>query len=406
MIPKRPKKPCSSAAKRPSALHGRARFLVGGFMLVSPLALAQPAPPSPPSPPAGPSRPEHPQPAAPAFEARGRVADEAVRQLPPGTPEFVAHALHQSLLAPGFGFTSVPIISPPQQELRRLVPCSRNKIYDEGAIPSVVPNSETDRDPAGCEGSYQSGGDTNTVANAFFEELGTNGRSCVTCHQPPSGMSISVANIQARLKDNQGTDPLFAGVDGANCPNYLPPNIDGTDDFEKAHSLLLERGLIRIFLNVPTNAEFTVTVARDISFDGHLGCNSDPQFNLDTSPAPNQTAQILSFYRRPRISANLNFIMAAGAGGSGPTLMWDGRETSLEIQASHATFDHGHAQSQIPPSLQQISEIVAFEKGFFSAQSFGKRAHELDAAGAKGGPENLSSAPTGQAGPPIFDEFN
>src|ERR1700733_7120490 len=32
--------------------------------------------------------------------------------------------------------------------------------------------------------------------NPFFEPLGSNGRACVTCHQPGSGMGLSVAAIR------------------------------------------------------------------------------------------------------------------------------------------------------------------------------------------------------------------
>jgi hypothetical protein len=59
--------------------------------------------------------------------------------------------------------------------------------YERGQIPPVVPQNESDDDPSGKNGSYQPDGGTPTASNAFFEQLGTNGRSCVTCHQPPSG---------------------------------------------------------------------------------------------------------------------------------------------------------------------------------------------------------------------------
>ena len=61
-----------------------------------------------------------------------------------------------------------------------------------------------------------------------------------------------------------GKDPLFAAVDGSNCPD-LP------QDQEKSHSLLLNRGLIRVFLPVPKNAEFTIEVVSDPT-----GCNTSP----------------------------------------------------------------------------------------------------------------------------------
>jgi hypothetical protein len=63
------------------------------------------------------------------------------------------------------------------------------------------------------------GGPTNTRDHPFFKALGSNGRACVTCHQPADGMSLSVATIQQRWSETAGKDPLFAMIDGANCPS-------------------------------------------------------------------------------------------------------------------------------------------------------------------------------------------
>jgi len=115
---------------------------------------------------------------------------------------------------------------------------------------------------------------------------------------------------------------------------------------------------------------------------------------------------MISIYRRPRISASLNFVNLPGL-SEGPAIMWDTREPSLDSQARDATL--GHAQAQNPPTAAQIAQMVGFENGIFSAQSYDNRAHNLDAAGATGGAKNLSSAPTGQGGPPngiTFTEYN
>src|SRR3954454_21160400 len=145
------------------------------------------------------------------------------------------------------------------------------KIFNQGGIPAVIPKLEIDNDPNGQVGSYQPGGQTVTSQNAFFQSLGTNGRSCATCHQPASGMSVSLRNILKRLNKTKGTDPLFAPVDGANCPTLVPAaDTSGSvvggfkgkskKDFKAARSLLLTKGLIRIPLPVPPGAEFTVDV--------------------------------------------------------------------------------------------------------------------------------------------------
>ena len=42
-------------------------------------------------------------------------------------------------------------------------------------------------DPAGALATFQPNGATVTANNAFFQNLGTNGRTCFSCHQPQAG---------------------------------------------------------------------------------------------------------------------------------------------------------------------------------------------------------------------------
>jgi cytochrome c peroxidase len=69
--------------------------------------------------------------------------------------------------------------------------------------------------------------------------------------------------------------------------------------------------------------------------------------------------------------------------------MWDGREPSLESQSVDATL--GHAQANASPTTSQQQQIVDFETGLFTAQSFDNGAQDLDANGATGGPVDLQS---------------
>src|SRR5262249_7959752 len=48
------------------------------------------------------------------------------------------------------------------------------------STPPVIPESKTDLDPTGAIGTYQPSGATQTSANAFFQDLGTNQRTCLT----------------------------------------------------------------------------------------------------------------------------------------------------------------------------------------------------------------------------------
>jgi cytochrome c peroxidase len=233
-------------------------------------------------------------------------------------------------------------------------------------------------DPTGLLQTINIKGRTNTKG-AFFQSLGTNGRSCSTCHVADEAMSIAPPQIRARFAQSRGRDPLFAAFDGANCPNGRPSDA-------AAHSLLLSHGLIRIPLPMPNGAEFTVRVVHD-----PYGCAlvADPGTGVLT----------LSTYRRPLPTANLGFLS---------TVMFDGRESpagattalatvstfptnlkkDLTQQAIDATLTH--AQATTAPSAAQLTDIVSFEMGLFTAQVYDRSAGDLHAHGALGGALNLS----------------
>lgn len=200
--------------------------------------------------------------------------------------------------------------------------------------------------------------------NPFFQDLGTNGRRCVTCHQPDAAWTITPDNVRARFVATTGADPIFRSNDGSNC--------EGVDDINgnraAAYSLLLSKGLIRVGIDVPGDAEFSV-----LSVDDPYGCG-----------APLQT---VSVYRRPLPSTNLAFLSA---------VMWDGRESSatttvlqdLAKQASAAT--RGHAQAARDLTADERRQIVAFETALFSAQGLDRDAGSLSSQGATGGAVRLS----------------
>jgi cytochrome c peroxidase len=232
-------------------------------------------------------------------------------------------------------------------------------------------------DPTGALQTINANGRTNTNG-AFFQSLGTNGRSCSTCHVADQAMSMSPPQIRERFAQTHGRDPLFAAFDGANCPNGKPAD-------PAAHSLLLSHGLIRIPLAMPAGAQFTVTVVHD-----PYGCAlvADPKTGVLT----------LSTYRRPLPTANLRFLS---------TIMFDGRESpagattalgtistfpvnlnkDLTQQAIDATLTH--AQAATAPTSQQLADIVSFEMGIITAQVYDRSAGDLHARGALGGARNL-----------------
>jgi cytochrome c peroxidase len=253
-----------------------------------------------------------------------------------------------------------------------------------GKFPSVLGQYHRHSDPDGAVETYNLGAPTHTHDNAFFQSLGTNGRACATCHEPRSAWGVSVASIQKRFNHSNGNDPIFRVVDGATCDT---DDVSSLDAKRKAYSLLLSMGLIRIFLPLPdTQLGSDPPVARDYEITAitdPYGCT-----NLSSTPA------IVSIYRRPLPSTNLNFLTECPS--SDPScaplsIMWDGREPSFESQATDATL--GHAQALNPPTSAQVAQIVSFETQIFDAQVRDKAAGRLDKDGAEGGPTFLAQQP-------------
>jgi hypothetical protein len=81
--------------------------------------------------------------------------------------------------------------------------------------PSEIPELQVDDDPTGKIATYQPGGATNTTDNAFFQNLGTNGRTCFTCHQPHAGIKM---HRLAGVKMHHGPDATSAVFSGTGKP--------------------------------------------------------------------------------------------------------------------------------------------------------------------------------------------
>jgi cytochrome c peroxidase len=203
------------------------------------------------------------------------------------------------------------------------------------------------------------------LTGPFFQSLGTNGRSCATCHVATDAWSITPEHIKARFYAMGGQDPLFRTNDGSTCADA---DVSTTEKAESAYRLLLNKGLIRVQLPIPQNAEFSVAAV------------DDPYY---CAPIPGN----LSVYRRVLPGTNLRFLS---------TVMWDGRESAsgntleqnLRSQAIDATL--GHAQGAAAPSDDQLDSIVQFELSTYTAQTFSHAAGKLDEDGGRGGPFPLS----------------
>jgi hypothetical protein len=229
-----------------------------------------------------------------------------------------------------------------------------------------LPNERAFSNPGGVL-STQSAAGGFEPDNPFFATLGTNGRSCFSCHRPAQAWSVTPAELRDRFEQTAGLDPIFRTNDGSNCEAAPVATVEQR---RQAFSFLLTKGVIRVGLEVPAGAEFEV-----VGVDDPYKCGS-----------PLTSA---SLYRRPLPTTNLGFLN---------TVMWDGRGTAaghavkddLVAQAREATL--GHAQGSAP-SPAQLRGIVEFELGLFTAQSRDHAAGSLALSHGQSGPGGLARQP-------------
>jgi hypothetical protein len=270
----------------------------------------------------------------------------------------------------------------------------------------ALPAEAAYENATGALGILNTAGTVDTRGHPFFAPLGANGRGCVTCHQPADAMALSVATVRERWEATGGRDPLFAAVDGRNCPN-LPAGDPA------AHSLILTRGLIRVALPWPPRAadgaplpvEFSLEVVRDPT-----GCNTSAEYGL-TAARPT-----VSVYRRPRPVANTKYLTHHNF-GVGPfiaksglpavrdpetglptamNMMADARATTLKVQAADAARTHLELAAGLP--ARELERLVEFESQIYAAQSRDLAAGDLTGGPPGFGPQNLAAAPAGVLG--------
>jgi cytochrome c peroxidase len=234
--------------------------------------------------------------------------------------------------------------------------------------------------------------------NPFFQSFGSNGRSCDSCHRQAQGWTVTPQELRRRFARTNGMDPVFSLVDGAVSPLA---DVSTVAARRRAYAMLLDRGVVRVGMPMPPNAEFRLTRVDD--------------------PYGYASAHELSLFRRPLPATNLIWLTA---------VMWDGRETfapfrppmdagidlqdlrtSLASQARDAIL--GHEQAANAPSDAIIDRIVEFELHLVTAQIDDQAAGRLNEDDAMGGPgilvqqrfwiginDTLGGDPTGDA----FDE--
>ncbi|HEY6721975.1 MAG TPA: cytochrome C [Burkholderiales bacterium] len=247
-----------------------------------------------------------------------------------------------------------------------------------------LPNGLPFPNPTGFASTFSTTGHVD-LTSEFFQDLGANGRRCVSCHVPSAGWTIVPSQVQEIFNRTLGgviDDPLGLGAifrtnDGSNSP---AADVSSVAARRAAYSMLLTKGLIRVGIGVPATADFDLVAVDD--------------------PYHHASAADLSLFRRPLPSTNLKFLS---------TVMWDGRETlngtdqcniaaeggkcfatiHFDLADQSNTATQGHAQAPNPITNAQREAIVAFEITLATAQVWDENAKGLQAADAEGGPEAI-----------------
>lgn len=256
------------------------------------------------------------------------------------------------------------------------VPAAAAPMLDDDA---PVAGRERHRNDSGAAVTVSSTGRIDRTS-PFFTSIGTNGRTCESCHQAAEGWSVTPKGIRDRFDATRGLDPIFRSNDGSNSPLA---DVSTPRARRSAYSMLLSKGLIRVGLPIPANAQFDL-----VGVDDPYGFAS---------------AAELSLFRRPLATTNLRLLS---------TVMWDGRETFADAASTDclfgtmtcfapirsdllhqaATATDGHAAAIVGTlTPAQREAIVAFELGLTTAQVRDDHAGRLFVHGAKGGPSWLET---------------
>jgi hypothetical protein len=249
------------------------------------------------------------------------------------------------------------------------------------ADPTILPDGRPFVNPTGTASSHSTLGNVD-LTQSFFQRLGTNDRTCNTCHLPSDGWSFSATTAQQLFNSSEGHAALFQ-FDGQNVAGAALSTLENR---RAASSLMITKGLVRYNLVLPAGAEFQI-VASEVTYGNPVD------------------ATHLVVYRRPLPTTNF---------GRLTTVLWDGRGNFIpgaptpEL-AVEAIFTGGtvlHAEGT-PPPVEKGAQAAALMLSLTSAQIVDSGTGALDVGGALGGALNHSSDSTSMTlnGPPGFNIF-
>jgi cytochrome c peroxidase len=203
--------------------------------------------------------------------------------------------------------------------------------------------------------------------NPFFQALGTNPRTCGTCHSPDGGWTITADANKELFKNTDGLAPLFNLVDQGSRPDA---DISTKQARKETFELSIKRAVTRFTRNVSAPTfEFTVAPEDPSGFS--------------------TTAAVLNF-RRPTASANQTKVSSI-LNTSGPVQDIPVTDAGLMNGAAGLHEQRDVVNNPVPTDVRNAGRDLMLS--IFFAQIKDNGAGRLDAGGALGGPANLSMVP-------------
>jgi len=203
--------------------------------------------------------------------------------------------------------------------------------------------------------------------NPFFQVLGTNPRTCETCHSSATGWGTSSISNTLQFLLSAGNGPLFNLVDSGNSPvadiSTFPARVATFGD------TVLKRGLTRFSRSVSPTAEYTLIAVND--------------------PYGFSTTTTFSSFRRPTPTANetkTSTILSTSTPAAGS-------DVPSQLKTILAGGVRLHEQGAVPATQAQGDAAGGFMLGVIFAQSVDFKAGRLDSDGANGGPAALLAQP-------------
>ena len=239
-----------------------------------------------------------------------------------------------------------------------------------------IPNNHLEKNPGGKAATFSTQGHVN-LTGEYFQEQGTNGRSCASCHVAAEAWSINPGTLQHLFDETDGLHPVFNRLD-ANNPNM---DVSTPEARLAAYSMLLSRGIFRRGGTPRANSEWELIAAED----------------------PNGFASLTQLVHWRRAMPTINFAVGSA------TVNWDGGNSVGTDQhaglVNQATRNVTGGQQGQPAPPEVIADIVAFEESLFTAQLIVPGVGRLDSDGARGGPEALSTMPKVAGRFDLFDAW-